>query len=327
MKPYKNILIIMVSLIASGLFLYFMWMKVWQPLSNMTELGYLELTPVAKATKPITVGDGQESTQYYVVVAVDTKEGERQLYIEIEEAYEEEDLVKCLNSYRAKKKVGGYYFYSETNREAYFSKEISTAKEYMKNSAKGVIDVVIVINATIIAVIILMAYMGRMKLPFIPGGNWGKDQLIVCRYNNATYGFLALMCIAMGGGMIVLSGYLLTSAENMDTLLPGLMFIPLAVAFLAMGILFMLFMKYYALVIYPKGIVYRNAIGRTWFFTDEEVQYVSVIHAYRNHSFRIQTKEKNIWINYYCTNYNRAERYLEQKYPNMETYKQTVDTK
>lgn len=321
MKRNKSLLYLILIIVISGTFLAFMWYKVWKPLSEMTELGYQELSPVAKATKPITLSDGHESTQYYVVVAVDTKDGERQLYIEIEEAYAEEDLVKCLNSYRAKKKVGGYYCYSESSREAYFSKEISTAKEYMQSRAKGVIEIVVVIDVALIAVIMLMVFMGRMKLPFIPGGNWGSDQLIVCRYNNATYGFLAVMCIGMGGGMIFLSGYLLTSAENMDTLLPGLMFIPLAIAFLAMGILFMLFMKYYVLVIYPKGLVYRNAIGRTWFFTDEQVQYVSVIHAYRNHSFRIQTEEKNVWINYYCTNYNQAERYVEEKYPDIDTYK------
>lgn len=317
MKRIKNIVYVILIIIVSGAFLSFMWYKVWKPLSQMTELGYQELTPVAKATKPITLSDGQESTQYYVVVAVDTKDGERQLYIEIEEAYAEEDLAKCLNSYRAKKKVGGYYFYSEVKQEAYFSKDIATAKEYIKNRAKGVIEIVVIIDVAVIAVIVLMAFAERMKLPFIPGGNWENNQLIVCRYNNSTYGFLAVLCIGMGGGMIFLSSYLLSTAENMDTFLPGLMFVPLAVAFLAMGILFILFMKYYVLVIYPKGLVYRNAIGRTWFFTDEEVQCVSVIHAYRNHSFRIQTKEKNIWINYYCTNYNRAEHYLEQKYPNI----------
>lgn len=325
MKRIKNVLQIILIIVVSCAFLAFMWCKIWKPLSEMTELGYQEFEPVAKATKPITLSDGHESTQYYVVVAIDTKDGTKQLYIEIEEAYQEEDLRKCLNNYSAKKKVGGYYFYSETNQTLYFSKDVATAKEYMKSRAKSVIGIVVIIDVALIAVIMLMAFMGRMKLPFIPGGNWGNDQLIVCRYNNATYGFLAVMCIGMGGGMIFLSGYLLTSAENMDTFLPGLMFVPLAVAFLAMGILFMLFMKYYVLVLYPKGLVYRNAIGRTWFFTDEQVQYVSVIHAYRNHSFRIQTKEKNIWINYYCTNYNQAERYLEQKYPDIEAYQNSQE--
>lgn len=325
MKRSKSVLYIILIIVASCAFFVFMWNKVWKPLSEMTELGYQELEPIAKATKPITVNDGQESTQYYVVVAMDTKDGTKQLYIEIEKAYQEEDLMKCLNAYRGKKKVGGYYFYSEAKQKLYFSKEIETAKEYAANSAKGVIWIVVIIDIALIAVITLMVFMGRMKLPFIPGGNWSSDQLIVCRYNNATYGFLAVLCIGMGGGMIFLSGYLLTSAKSMDEFLPGLMFIPLSIAFLAMGILFVLFMKYYVLVLYPKGFVYRNAIGRTWFFTDEQVQYVSVIHAYRNHSFRIQTQEKNVWMNYYCTNYNRAERYVEEKYPNIETYQNSQE--
>lgn len=321
MKHIKNISIIIISLIASIALLYFMWEKEWKPLAAMTELGYQELTPVAKATKPITLSDGHESTQYYVVVAVDTVDGLKQLYIEIEEAYDEDDLLKSLNYYSSKKKVGGYYFYSEINRAVYFSKDIATAQEYMESRAKIVVQTVVILNVALIIIILLTTIMGATKLPLIPGGDWTKEQLVVCRYSNFSYSVLAVMCIAFGGGMIYLTYYLLTSAESADSIMAGIMFGPLALTFIAMGILFILFMKNYVLVLYPKGIVYRNAIGRTWFFTDEQVEYVSVIHAYRNHSFRIQTREKNIWINYYCTNYNQAERFVVEKYPDIETYK------
>lgn len=315
MKHIKNILIIILALIASVVFLIFMWNKEWKPLAEMTELGYQELVPVAKATKPITVNDGQQSTEYYVVVEVETVDGPHKMNILMSQAYDEENLVTNLENYRKKKKVSGYYFYSETNGEVYFSKDIATAQEYMESRAEMLVRIVLLLNIFLIVVLALATGFGFSRLPFIPGGNWTKEQLIVCRYSNFAYGLLAVLCLAMGGGMVWLACFMWTHPEGSDSFVVAPMFVVLGLAFIALGVLFILFMKNYVVVFYPKGIVYRNAIGRTWFFTDEQVEYASVIHAYRNHSIRVQTKEKNVWLNYYCTNYNRAETYVVEKYP------------
>lgn len=313
MKHRIEIILIVFVLIASALCLLLIWGLYWRPFSKMTELGYQERTPVAKTTKPITVNGEEESTQYYVLVEVDTQDGPQWAHIEIEEAYGEEDFVKCLNYCNAQKTVDGYFFYSEPKRKVYFSKEIATAQEYMESKAKGIFWLIIGLDVATIVAFLLTALYKEVKLPVIPG-SWTSEQLIVCRYSGFGFGVLTVLCIALGAGLTQLSWHLLTTAANVEAWLTAMMFPFLALMFLALGVMIVLFMKNFALVFYPEGVVYRDLFGKTWTFAEEQIKSVWINDAFGEPSFHVRTKEKNIWVTRFSTNYSRAEEYVKNKY-------------
>jgi len=85
------------------------------------------------------------------------------------------------------------------------------------------------------------------------------------------------------------------------------MFFLLSLSFIALGIVFILFMKNWVVVFHSEGIIYRNLLGKIYQCADEEVLGCTVIYAPRRHSIHIRTKQKDIWLNIYCTNYHQAK--------------------
>ncbi len=265
---------------------------------------------MAKSTESIEVNDGSESTRYSVVVEVDTPSGPRWAYIEMEEAYEEEDIRKCLDYYRVKKTVDGYYFYSKEKRKVYFSKEIATAKEYMESNAKGTVELIIGIDLTILVAILLTSMFKVDKLPDIPG-KWERDELIVCRYVGFMFGFLAAMCAGLGVALTGVSVHLLTNAGNLEAFFTAMLFPVLTLMMFAEAGMIVLFMRNFALVFYPEGVVFRDLFGKTWSFTKEEIMRVRLMGS---KAFYVQTKEKSICVTSFGTNYYSAEEYVKKKY-------------
>ena len=319
MKHIKNILIILLALVASAAFLAFMWNAEWKPLSEMTELGYQEVTPVAKATKPVTYSDGTESTDYYVVLEVDTVDGPRRVGVLMSEAYGKKDLLQNLENYRKKKKVEGYYFYSEATGQVYFSKELATAQEYMEQKAKPYVEMVLLVDVFLVIILACTSGFSAVCLPEIPGGAWSEKDFVVCRYSTGWFGFVLVICVATGVMCLWAAFHLTLGAISKDSLdlegyTAGSLFFLLGIIFFGMAVVFLLYMKNYVVIFYPQGIVYRNILGKTWNYSDEQVKYVSIIDAYKNRSLRVQTEEKNIWLNSYCTNYYKAKEAV-MKYP------------
>lgn len=70
------------------------------------------------------------------------------------------------------------------------------------------------------------------------------------------------------------------------------MFFLLSLCFLALGIVFILFMKNWVVVFHSEGIIYRNLLGKVYQCTDKEVLGCTVIYAPSRHSIHICTKEK-----------------------------------
>ena len=96
MKYIKSKLIVIRTLIISVVFLVVMWNIKWKPLYEMTELGYLEVEPVGKATKEAKSSEGYPYLEHYVVVEVDTADGVKECTILISQAYDKDDSKKAL---------------------------------------------------------------------------------------------------------------------------------------------------------------------------------------------------------------------------------------
>ncbi len=310
MKYKRDIIKILVELFLSVVVLLLLWGFYWRPLANMKELGYQELKPVAKAYKST-----DESTQYMVVVEVNMfrVRGSNRAYIEIEQAYGEEDLNRCFKYYHAKKTVKGYYFYSEELEKIYFSKEIATAKEFMKSKADGVLEFIIGLDVAFLIAFLMNVFFKNVKAPAIPE-TWTGEHAIVCRYVHGDLGELVALCISLGAGLAQSAVYWLLTAETLEdgfaaifNLLPSLMSI-------GFGVLIVLIVKNVSVVFCPEGIVHRDLSGKILTIPDAQVEGVLKMDALGQTSFSIRTKEKNIRVENFATNYYAAEEYVVEKY-------------
>ena len=302
MKYIKNKLIIIRTLIVSVIFLVVMWNIKWKPILEMTELGYLELEPVAKATKEVTSSEGYPYLEYYVVVEVDTADGVKKCNILISQAYDEDDSEKRWKDYQSNQKVAGYYFYMESAGEILFSKDHTTAREYMESKAKLVVISVIALNIIFIISAILSSVTGRLGAGDLPQGNWTRDQIVVCRYNVFTLGLVATVLFVIGAVMFGMMFFVVAYAESLQESLYSTIFVMPGLLLVAMGILVVLYMKNYRIVFFPGGISYRNEFGKTRQYTDDQIENV----LYFRHNVKIKTKDKLIGFNYNCTNYSWA---------------------
>lgn len=150
---------------------------------------------------------------------------------------------------------------------------------------------------------------GRLAVTDIPGYYMEDKRSVVCTYRTYTYGMLMLICFGMGITIFALVFHLFSEAEYII----AYMFFLVSLCFIALGIVFILFMKNWVVVFHSEGIIYRNLLGKIYQCTDEEVLGCAIIYAPRRHSIHIRTKEKNIWLNIYCTNYHQAKTAI-QKY-------------
>lgn len=310
MKKSKYIFIVLATIITAVLVLVVMWQIAWKHYYEMTELGYQEIVPRAKITKTETLSSGQETARYYVAVPVETQLGVRDACIPFSAAYGKSDIVYGIEKFRAETPIKGYYYYSPTLGEVYYSKDIATAKEYMYAKSKGWVIAVLAVVVMVLLGTGLCWYFGKVVLPDIPGGMWHEEQLLVCRYSSGGFAFGMMMSLSMVIMMGILVGVMVTDGQYAL----AVVFAWLGALFLILVVTFGLWMKNYVVVFYPEGIVYRNALGKVECYSDSDIQYVSVIDAYRNHSVRIQTTKRNIWLNAYSTRYWDAVQWVN-KYP------------
>lgn len=182
--------------------------------------------------------------------------------------------------------------------------------------------VTIIGNVYLIATCALVVVMNLWPIPELPGGPWEDEQLIVCRYCELTYSALAFLCEGMGFGMLY--GAFLNAIEpaEYEPLTPVFVLGTMGLVFIALGGVFIAFMKNYILVFYPEGVFFQNLLGKTYAATNEQVEYVSIIPAYQQRSFRLHTADKDLWINWYCSNYHEAEKYALSMYTDFATYRE-----
>lgn len=177
-------------------------------------------------------------------------------------------------------------------------------------------------NLYLIAACALVVIMNFLPLPQLPGGPWEREQLIVCRYSELTYSALGLMCVVFGIGMIY--GAYLNAIEpaEYEAWVPVFVLGTMGPVFIALGSVFFLFMKNYMLVFYPEGVFYQNLLGKTYVATNEQIEYVSIIPSYQQRTFRLHTVDRDLWLNWYCSQYHDAERYALSMYPDFATYRE-----
>lgn len=306
-KNIKNKLIIIFTFVVSVIFLAVMWNTKWKPMAEMTELGYLKLEPIALI-------DGQTSAECYVVVQVDTTDGKKELNILISEAYDEISRSANLENYQSKKKVEGYYYYLESAGKVLFSKDITTAKEYMETTAGPIVEMILLLNIFLIIVIALSMGLGDVSSANLPNSVDMRKPILVCEYSKIICSVVALFCIGTGGMMLKSVYSIWTNARSPEDYFFAIGSLVLGSAFICMGIVFVFCMKNYAIVFFEDGIMYRNIIGKTRKYTDEQIEYVSIFRSRGNYSIRIRTVDMSIWLTSYCTNYYKAVE-LVGKYP------------
>ena len=86
----------------------------------------------------------------------------------------------------------------ESKGEILFSKDHTTAKEYMESKAILVVIAVLALNIIFIIAAILSSVTGRLGSGDLPQGNWTRDQMVVCRYNVFTLGLVATVLFVLG---------------------------------------------------------------------------------------------------------------------------------
>ncbi len=183
--------------------------------------------------------------------------------------------------------------------------------------------VAIGVNVMLIATCALTIIMNSLPLPKLPGGPWEREQLIVCRYSELAFSMIGLFCVGFGLFMMYGAGVNLVAVkENPNAMGLGLVLGTLGPMFILLGVVFFLFMKNYMVIFYPEGVYYQNAFGKPYVATDEQIEYVSVIPAYRDRSFRLCTTDRNLWLNRYCSEYYEAEKYVQKQYMDFATYQE-----
>lgn len=179
------------------------------------------------------------------------------------------------------------------------------------------------VNAMVIGTCVLTVIMNCLPLPKLPGGPWEREQLIVCRYSEPAFSMAGLFCV--GFGLFMMYGAfvnLIAAKEDPNAMGLGLVLGTMGPMFVLLGGVFFLFMKNYMVIFYPEGVYYQNALGKAYVATNEQIEYVSVIPAYRDRSFRLCTTDRNLWLNRYCSEYYEAEKYVQKQYMDFAAYQE-----
>lgn len=202
-----------------------------------------------------------------------------------------------------------------------FFNECTLLQVFQVQEARVFAIIAIIGNVYLIATCTLVVVMNFWPIPKLPGGPWEDEQLIVCRYCELTYSALAFLCEGMGFGMLY--GAYLNAIEpaEYEAWVPVLVLGTMGSVFIALGGVFIAFMKNYMLIFYPDGVYFQNLLKKSYVATNEQVEYVSIIPSYQQRSFRLHTADKDLWINWYCSNYHEAERYALSMYTDFATYR------
>lgn len=175
-------------------------------------------------------------------------------------------------------------------------------------------------NLFLIATCALSVGMNFVQLPKLPGGPWEREQLIVCRYSGLIFSGIALMLICLGLVMWYAAYLNIIDPPEYGLRDTILIFGMMGIVFIAVGSVFILYMKNYLLIFYPDGVLFQNLRGKIYVTTNEQIEYVSIIPGYKERSMRLHTADKDLWINWYCSEYHKAERYALGRFTDFATY-------
>ncbi len=278
---------------------------------SLQEAGKQSVVAVEMGSVIVTQKDGTKlhTNDYQVKVPIEIQGKNWNVTLPFKDAYGDVSLSLANHAYENNTPVEGYFYYVGNVDRVYFSREAENKQEWLWEQMGDILAVILGFDVCFLIAMIIFGVMKGYHLPKELEG-YPESSLLICNYRTPTYGVLMVFCFGFAGFLCYGVLALLMDLQ----ILPAVMMFFLALMFLALSITFSLFIKNYMVVFYQGGVLYRNLLGEILNVPDSEIELCSVIRAYRNRSLRIQTKKKNIWLNYYCSNYYRAEEYV-QKYP------------
>lgn len=162
------------------------------------------------------------------------------------------------------------------------------------------------------------------KLPKIPGGEWKKEELIVCRYCSYEG---ALFPVMFAVGSVTLVTVIKIGLVKPQEEGPVAYFVYGFLLLLMISIVVMsgMFLVNCVFIFYPEGVVSRNMFGKTTYVTSDKILYVTHIDYLVHHGrayLRLHTKEKELYVNAQASNYELAKTYAYKRYVDFKTYQQ-----
>lgn len=163
------------------------------------------------------------------------------------------------------------------------------------------------------------------KIPEILGGNWKKEEIVVCRY--CSYEAF-LLPVAFAVGSVVLITVLKLGIIKPEEEGLGAYFVYgfLLVVMIGTAVIVPIFLKNRVFIFYPEGVVSRNALGKTICVTYDKILYVTSVEMIgdeRGRTYiRLHTKEKDLYVSRLASNFELAKEYAFKKCVDIKTYQQ-----
>lgn len=273
--------------------------------SDLQSAGYLSAKPgdIWEKMKEKN-GTVTPTGNYYVDIEVEIAGKIRKFNLSFYDAYGDNSLSN------RNKKVKGYFYVDTAGENVYFSRTADTKEKLLKEEISTALIVAIMIDGFLVLSIIVWGIMGLFGIPEVAGVYYDKENALVCTYRTFSYSCLFLLCAGVSFGLVVLVWNFIKTLQ-----IPlAVVFAVLLLMFLTLAVMFLLMMKNRIVIFYHNGIIFKTALGKIYHYKDEEVVRIAVIHGYRNRNIKIVTNEKNIWLNSFCTNFNKAKEVV-CKYP------------
>jgi len=170
-----------------------------------------------------------------------------------------------------------------------------------------------------------MKRTGLMKLLKyeIPQEYQNRSDVLVCHYCTLECGFLAVILFVFGlfFGTGLTIGCLTSNNMYLSEKLALLVLsIGVGVFAVAMGWLFVKYMKNWTVIFHEDGIWHRSLMGEVYNYTDAEVKWYIITNGPKHYCITLGTEPKRVRINHYSPNYRQAKKLVQQKYQTWERY-------
>lgn len=143
----------------------------------------------------------------------------------------------------------------------------------------------------------------------IPREYQNRSDILVCHYYTRGFGLLAIVCVVLGLFFAIGMTYGLAGNMNgLEKLLFATMSIGVGVFSVAMGWMFVLYMKNWTVIFHDDGIWYRGIAGEIFNFAHEEVRGYTITSGPKHYYITLWTEQKRIWIDSASPNYYQAKK-------------------
>lgn len=279
-------------------------------LKNLKEAGKQSLMPVnTKQVQREMYQKGRGSyteIDNYVSFRVMIQGEERYIWISTGGAYGEDSPDVGHMAVRNKKVIERYIFYAGDH--VYESKNCATVAAYVENEIGFRIKIVLVILGIGVLLDILRGIFSLRRLPKTQGdiANYG-----VCRHNSGLYVALMLISLFCAG---IFTGVIVSGCFGLESVWIGIIFGGLVLLFCVLAVVSFLLCLNRAVLVSAEEVVFRNAFGKSFRYSREQVQGYRETRGYRYHNLTIMTADKSIMVRTDCTNCTTVVEKLKEYY-------------